>query len=782
MLLHRTSPTRTTVHTPRTRVLAILLVLALLLGAQPPVAHAATLTVNSLDDPGDGTCDASQCTLREAIDAASSTVVDTIDFSVTGTIVLSNQLTIAKNLTITGPGESLLTISGNDTSRVFEISSGDYDVAISGVTIADGTAATSGGGVYNQSTGAVVLENVIFSGNLADAGGGMYNIGNSPLLTKVTFIDNAASGAGGGVYNNSSSPTLNEVAFISNYGCGMVNVGGSNPILNDVTFTSNTIGGMYNSASSPSLTNVTFSDNSAQYGGGMYNTSGSNPSLTDVDFISNYTTGGYAGRGGGMYNDSSNPTLINVTFLSNRSEFGTGGGMYNVGSNPVLTDVIFDSNYAGENNGGGIYNSGSSPILTNVTFRSNWANGNGGGIFNTSSSNPSLTGVTFSGNWAEFNGGGMSNINSSPSLTGVTFSGNQALFTDGGGMYNSDESNPILINVTFDSNSALYGGGIWNSLDSNPILTHVTISGNSALTGGGIYSLSVGTPTISNTILAGNNGVSGPDCFGTISSGDYNLVGNLLDCDFVPQANDQVGADPLLAPLTDNGGETQTRALLVGSPAIGAIPPGTNGCGITATNDQRGENRPYPAGGFCDIGAFEYFPPLLPDTGFTLGEFTALPAQPADKAYTALRGLWLELPDLGVQAPIVSVPFAAGGWDVSWLGSSAGYLSGSAFPTWPGNTVLTGHVWDATNRPGIFVDLKQLRYDDRIAIHAWGATYIYAVRESRLVSSQAVDIVMQHEEYDWITLLTCEDYRLDREGYIFRRMVRAVLVEVVPDR
>ena len=376
----------------------------------------------------------------------------------------------------------------------------------------------------------------------------------------------------------------------------------------------------------------------------------------------------------------------------------------------------------------------------------------------------------------------MYNDDSSPTLINVTFSSNSAA-TDGGGIYN-DVSSPTLTNVTFSSNSAAtFGGGIWNSVDSNPILTHVTISGNSAVVGGGLYTESPPTtPTLDNTILAGNTAAFGPDCYGDMVSGNYNLVGNPSDCDFVIQANDQIGADPLLGPLADNGGETQTRALLIGSPAIDAIPFGVNGCGITVTSDQRGEDRPYPAGGYCDIGAYEYVPPVLPDTGFAPGALTDLPAQPVEKAYTMLGALWLELPDLGVQAPIVGVPFVGGGWDVSWLGSSAGYLPGSAFPTWPGNTVLTGHVWDAHNRPGIFVDLKQLRYDDRIAIHAWGATYLYAVRESRLVTPQALDIVMQHKEHDWVTLLTCEDYRFDGEGYIFRRMVRAVLVEVVPDR
>ena len=91
---------------------------------------------------------------------------------------------------------------------------------------------------------------------------------------------------------------------------------------------------------------------------------------------------------------------------------------------------------------------------------------------------------------------------------------------------------------------------------------------------------------------------------------------------------------------------------------------------------------------------------VLPTTGFARGKVTSLPAQTT--AYAALGDLWLEIPKLGVQMPIVGVPQADGKWDVSWLGSNAGWLNGSAFPTWAGNSVLTGHVWNADNTVGPF--------------------------------------------------------------------------------
>ena len=168
---------------------------------------------------------------------------------------------------------------------------------------------------------------------------------------------------------------------------------------------------------------------------------------------------------------------------------------------------------------------------------------------------------------------------------------------------------------------------------------------------------------------------------------------------------------------------------------------------------------------------------FLPDTGFRRGEVTMLPVQPAAKDYASTE-LTLQIPKLDISMPIVGVPQSDGAWDVTWLGSSAGYLDGSAFPTWEGNTVITGHVWDAYDQPGPFSELKTLRYGDRIKIQAWGQTYIYEVRESKLVTTGDTDLAFQSEEYDWVTLLTCERYNPLSGEYLFRRMVRAVLILV----
>ena len=172
-------------------------------------------------------------------------------------------------------------------------------------------------------------------------------------------------------------------------------------------------------------------------------------------------------------------------------------------------------------------------------------------------------------------------------------------------------------------------------------------------------------------------------------------------------------------------------------------------------------------------------PALLPATGFAPGIQTLLPGQPATSQYAA-TDLWLEIPAIGVKLPIVGVPLTNGDWNVSWLADQAGWLGGTAYPTWDGNSVLTGHVFDANGEAGPFVSLNKVKWGDRIIIHMNGYSYIYQVRENRVVKPYDRS-PLKHEEDPWVTLITCMTYNEDTNTYANRVSVRAVLVSVVKD-
>ncbi|AAR34084.1 fibronectin type III domain-containing protein [Geobacter sulfurreducens] len=242
------------------------------------------------------------------------------------------------------------------------------------------------------------------------------------------------------------------------------------------------------------------------------------------------------GYGGGMYNDYINsPAVANCIFTGNYASLG--GAMFNLGSSPTVTNCSFSGNTA-SSYGGGMYNTDANPVLTNCTFSNNLSYGYGGGMVNGALSNPTLTNCTFSGNAANISGGGMYNTHGNPSVKNCTFSGNSA-GTSGGGMYNANNS-PVVRNSIFWGNS------------------NGEISDNAS------------TPTVSDTVVQGG----------------------------YPGGSNIMTADPLLAPLADNGGVTRTMALLSGSPAIDA-----GDCSTGPAADQRGMSRPQDA--TCDMGAFE---------------------------------------------------------------------------------------------------------------------------------------------------------------------------------
>ena len=156
-------------------------------------------------------------------------------------------------------------------------------------------------------------------------------------------------------------------------------------------------GGMYIESSSPTLTNCTFSGNSASNGAGMFNFG--DATVTNCTFEGN--SAGLAG--GGMYSSGDNVTVTSCTFTGNTSK-SSGGGMLISGDSVMVTDCTFTANSAGTI-GGGMSIGGIS--VTNCTFEGNSAELSGGGI--RTSGFPTLTDCVFCLNLPEDVSGGFVN-------------------------------------------------------------------------------------------------------------------------------------------------------------------------------------------------------------------------------------------------------------------------------------------------------------------------------------------------------------------------------------
>jgi len=185
---------------------------------------------------------------------------------------------------------------------------------------------------------------------------------------------------------------------------------------------------------------------------------------------------------------------------------------------------------------------------------------------------------------------------------------------DGGGIQVDTHSVMTINNSTVSANSAGgNGGGIMNL--GNTSLFHVTIAGNLANSivttgnGGGIYNS--GGVSLWDSILAENfqANLSG-QCGGAVPivATNFNFV--LDSCSISLSGTLLQGEDPLLGPLQDNGGATQTRALFTGSVVVDKVSAATcrDSFGVAPTTDQRGVQRPVNV--LCDLGAFEGSVPM----------------------------------------------------------------------------------------------------------------------------------------------------------------------------
>ena len=290
-----------------------------------------------------------------------------------------------------------------------------------------------------------------------------------------------------------------------------------------------------------------------------------------------------------------------MDIIDNSAAFG--GGIW-ARSDITVTDSTISGNSAAF--GGGIETHGN-VYVAQSTIADNSANFSSGGI---SAFGVTVTKSTISGNSANFgSGGGISA--SSVTVTKSTISDNSAR-RDGGGI---SAGGVTVTQSTITGNSASDdGGGIRASGNVN--VTQSTIFDNSAAVGGGIWIWATSDIHLTSSIVALNSASTGPDLNKTPATLFQSLVGNIAGTSLVEARTPGVNGnligtpenplDPLLAPLAENGGPTETHALLLGSPAIdvgnlATVPDAGN----APLYDQRGAPFNRVSGGRIDMGAYE---------------------------------------------------------------------------------------------------------------------------------------------------------------------------------
>lgn len=487
----------------------------------PNPLPALTLTVNTLGDQadasvGNGVCDVdigtsgAQCTLRAAIQEANAVFgADTIGFSMTGTINLTGALpTLASEMTITGPGSTLLTVR-RDTG-------GDYRI----FTISNATVSISGLTVTNGKTPDGVSGNV---GAPGGEGGGIWNSGNL-VLSDVTITNNRTGNGGAGTTRGGSAGN----------GAGIFNSGTLTATNCSVTGNTGGQGG----------------DGTTAGGDGGAGAGVSNYYAT-LTMTSCTVTGNTGGKGGVAGNSG--------------GRGGSGAGVYIFGAGVLnLTNLNISNNTAGDSHGNGLGGLGggimsdastSTIVLTNSTVSGNRAgletlaggDGYGGGIYSAGAL--FVSGSTISGNSRASFGGGLLSAGALR-MTNSTVSGNSA--GTGGGILAGDAS---ITNCTITNNFATQQAHGVMSASSQTRVRNTIIAYNG--TGG------AGPDTDGTFVSQGHNLIGYPAPGPMGASHGFTGPGDQVGTAGAP-------LNPHLGPLANNGGPRNTHALLTASTALDA--------------------------------------------------------------------------------------------------------------------------------------------------------------------------------------------------------------------
>jgi len=449
-----------------------------------------------------------------------------------------------------------------------------------------------------QSKGNLTLQETTVTGGKGDKGGALYNHLGTLYLIQSTLSGNTASGKGGALYNRFGTVIL---------------------------------------------TNSTVADNSANSGGGLYNYGG-HMTLTEKSTVTNNR----ANSGGGLGNGYYGRLTVSYSTVTNNTATEGGGILLNAKATTVtVTASTVSGNTASDQGGGGIRVKYGSVTVSEGSLISNNQGKAGGGLYIGEVATATIENSTVSGNVATGDGGGIyvhsgskklicvnSTCNSkygcsceeSTSVYGSKLTVTYSTLADntatlGGGIDTSRYTSVTLKNSTLSGNSASEnGGGLNASPNGSDSRAHVklsfcTLTGNTANDDGGGISTGEHTDlTLYDTLVSGNHAPTGREVrtntnYSDISFGHNNMFGYSGSSGLSGESHggsDIIPSAPLNqilnTTLANNGGYTETHALVSGSPAINAA---TVDC-PPPDLDQRAYGRPASGSAICDIGAFEY--------------------------------------------------------------------------------------------------------------------------------------------------------------------------------
>jgi hypothetical protein len=561
----------------------------------------------------------------------------TVLFACSGTITISNTITISQDTVLDANGQTP-GISGGNAVRLFTVMP-DVRLRIIGLDLADGRVIGANGadgdppspgqdamgaGILNQG-GTVELINCTLNNHYVRGGNGgqdpangqnpakggdamgaaVFSLGGTLNATNCIFTNNAATGGLG----TSFSPFPNYQGDGGWALGGAIYLENATAHLQTVSLTGNAVTGGAGQASPQAGTPISRGGDGA---GGVAYLTNSTIIISGCSMRSNNATGGGVlgpfsygsgpgsgnGLGGSLFVSQGSSATLQLSSFDGNSTVGgdgrryqssgvaRGGALFNAGEL-----IALDSTFSGHQSKGG-----QSSVLPGL--------GQGGAIYSIGSL--AVSGCTLDDNSAE--GGSASQetpvrwpgasgeggaLWSSGTLTATnsTFAANQAIGGIGGG------------NLPYGSGGTGSGGGIFVT-GGTATLVNLTIAANRADGGpapsnppgsseGGDFANTNGAVTFRNSIVA--NSANGGDLWGGVMDAGYNICSDgTANFSAVGSLNN---ADPQLSALSYNGGPTATMSLLVGSPARDAVPSGF------PTTDQRGASR--PQGPAADVGAFE---------------------------------------------------------------------------------------------------------------------------------------------------------------------------------